>query len=427
MLFRSACRWDLPSSEQWLFPGVREYTAWVSQHHPAMKEKRILILTSDTGGGHTSAARAIEAGLNAFAGGASYLVHVAKAMEENGNLTARLGGFYNYLLRNRQHYVKYYHWAINRFRPDRSALVYRLGTRYGRQLVDRFGPNMIVSVHPMMQAFFARLLSELELTERIPLVTVVTDPCGNSWKGWAADGVRLYLVAHEEARQELLSFGVADERIRICGMPIHPKFEEAARSADSIRDEVLAELELDRSKFTLFLNAGWVGGGNVPELYRALASNELPIQVVFLAGRNQELEREAASRATSAPFPVRVIGYSDQMERLMSASDVMVSKLGGLTTFEALACGLPILGDAVTPPMPQEERTATMLERSGAGLMLRNVRDLVPAVAAIASDEGRLRALRESAKSLGVPDATSRIVRELEGLMPLAPEPISGD
>jgi processive 1,2-diacylglycerol beta-glucosyltransferase len=386
-----------------------------------MTQKKVLILTSDTGGGHTSAARALEAGLNTVAGGASYLVHVAKAMEESGNLAARLGGFYNYLLRNRQHYVKYYHWAINRFRPDRSALVYQLGTRYGRQLVTRFGPNMIVSVHPMMQAFFARLLAELQLTDEIPLVTVVTDPCGNSWKGWADDGVRLYLVAHEEARQELLSFGVSDERIRVCGMPIHPKFEDAANSADQIRSEVLAELELDRSKFTLFVNAGWVGGGNIPELFRALVEADLPIQVVFLAGRNEALRREAEARGQASRFPVRVLGFSDQMERLMSASDVMVSKLGGLTTFESLACGLPIVGDAVTRPMPQEERTASMLERAGAGVMIRSVHDVVPAVAAFAGDAGRLQALRANAKALGVPDATHRIVREMELVMPREP------
>lgn len=396
-----------------------------------MSQKKVLILTSDTGGGHTSAARALEAGMNAVAGGANYLVHIAKAMEENGNLSAKLGDFYNYLLRNKQHYVRYYHWAVNRFRPDRSALVYRLGTRYGRQLVTRFGPNLIVSVHPMMQAFFARLLAELELTDQIPLVTVVTDPCGNSWKGWADDGVRLYLVAHEEARQELLSFGVPDERIRICGMPIHPKFELAASAAPEIRDEVLADLELDRSKFTLFVNAGWVGGGNVPEIFRALSESDLPIQVLFLAGRNEGLEREARARAESARFPVRVIGFSDEMERLMCASDAMVSKLGGLTTFEALACGLPIIGDAVTPPMPQEERTVSMLVRSGAGLMLTNVREAVPAVASIATDAGRLRSLRSSAARLGIPDATRRIVQEIDGLMPAgatgAPAIMAGD
>jgi UDP-N-acetylglucosamine:LPS N-acetylglucosamine transferase len=104
----------------------------------------------------------------------------------------------------------------------------------------------------------------------------------------------------------------------------------------------------------------------------------------------------------------------------MASSDVMVSKLGGLTTFEALACRLPILGDAVTRPMPQEERTAVMLEEAGAALMLRRVEDLVPAVRKLASDPGTYRALRESATSLGVPDATKRIVSEIERLLPEA-------
>jgi UDP-N-acetylglucosamine:LPS N-acetylglucosamine transferase len=350
-------------------------------------------------------------------------VHIAKAMEENGFLTERLGAVYNYMLRHRQQYVQYYHWAINRFRPDKWGLVYRFGTRYGRQLVGRFGPNVIVSVHPMMQAFFARLLAELDLADQIPLVTVVTDPCGNSWKGWADDGVRLYLVAHEEARGELLSLGVAPERIRVCGMPIHPKFE--AISLDpGMRDGVLSEFGLDPNRFTVLINAGWVGGGNVPELFRNFVQAELPVQAIFVAGRNDELRREAESRAATARFPVRVVGYTDQMDRLMGAANVMVSKLGGLTTFEALACKLPILGDAVTRPMPQEERTGVMLENAGAAVMLTKVGDLVPAVARLATDQDAYRSLRRAAGALGIPDATKRIVHEIEGLLPSGTPPL---
>ncbi len=381
-----------------------------------MTEKKVLILTSDTGGGHTSAARSLEAGLGLCASGATYLVHIAKMMEETSFVTERLGAVYNYLLRHRQQYVHYYHWAINRFRPDRWGLIYRFGTRYGGQLVTRFGPNVIVSVHPMMQAFFSRLLAELDLADKIPLVTVVTDPCGNSWKGWADDGVRLYLVAHEDARRELLSLGVAPERIRVCGMPIHPKFESVARDTD-IRNVVLSEYGLNPEKFTVLINAGWVGGGNIPELFRSLSSAELPIQAIFVAGRNESLRVEAEHRAESAQFPIRVVGYTDQMERLMGSSDVMVSKLGGLTTFEALACKLPILGDAVTRPMPQEERTGFMLEEAGAAVMLKGVGDIVPAVRKLVTDRDAFCSLRDAAAGLGVPDATKRIVGEIEGLV----------
>jgi UDP-N-acetylglucosamine:LPS N-acetylglucosamine transferase len=68
--------------------------------------------------------------------------------------------------------------------------------------------------------------------------------------------------------------------------------------------------------------------------------------------------------------------------------------------------------------MPQEERTASMLERAGAGIMIKRANEVVPAVAAIATDQNRVLAYRASAKSLGVPDATQRIIREIDGLMP---------
>jgi hypothetical protein len=60
----------------------------------------------------------------------------------------------------------------------------------------------------MTQHFFARTLRELGLLDRMPIVTVVTDPCYGFWKGWACDEVSLYLVATEEARRQLIDYGI---------------------------------------------------------------------------------------------------------------------------------------------------------------------------------------------------------------------------
>ncbi|MEJ7710733.1 MAG: hypothetical protein WKF84_12910 [Pyrinomonadaceae bacterium] len=103
---------------------------------------------------------------------------------------------------------------------------------------------------------------ELNLADKIPLVTVVTDPCYGFWRGWACDDVSLYLVASEEARQQLIDYGVDGGRIKISGMPVHPKFEMIDdRAAQAAR----RALGLDPQKFTVFVNAGWVGGGNIPK------------------------------------------------------------------------------------------------------------------------------------------------------------------
>ena len=75
---------------------------------------KILIISSDTGGGHRSAAAAIVAGLQHFLESESYAVRVVRAVEESASITNRLVNLYNWLLRNRQHWMKYMYWAINR-------------------------------------------------------------------------------------------------------------------------------------------------------------------------------------------------------------------------------------------------------------------------------------------------------------------------
>ena len=121
---------------------------------------------------------------------------------------------------------------------------------------------------------------------------------------------------------------------------------------------------LDPERFTIFINAGWAGGGNIPAIFEQLVSHGSDLreaQAIFVAGRNESLRLNAARTARRAPFPVKVVGYTEAMERVMRAADVMVSKLGGLTTFEALATRLPIIGDTTTRPMPQETNTAELI------------------------------------------------------------------
>ncbi|MDT5272197.1 MAG: processive 1,2-diacylglycerol beta-glucosyltransferase [Acidobacteriota bacterium] len=376
---------------------------------------KILIISSDTGGGHKSAAAAIVAGVQKFWGGDSYAVRVVRAVEESHRLSARMVAGYNWVLRNRQHWMKYLYWFINRFRPETREFFHRRSIGFVRDLFERWCPHIVVSVHPLTQHLFARVLKELGLADKIPLVTVVTDPCYGFWKGWACDDVTLYLVASDEARRQLVDYGVRPERIKVSGMPVHPKFElPDERSAQAAR----RELGLDPQKFTVFVNAGWVGGGNIPQIFRELVRGELDVQAIFLAGRNEELRTEAESIAAGARFPVKVIGYSEQVEQLMQAANVMVSKLGGLTTFEALACRVPIIADVTTPPMPQESGAALMLTGRGAGVLLKRAADIVPEVRRMVEDSRYYANLRAATAGLALPDATRRIVEEIMALIP---------
>jgi UDP-N-acetylglucosamine:LPS N-acetylglucosamine transferase len=375
---------------------------------------KILIISSDTGGGHRSAAAAIVAGVQKFFNGQSYAVRVVRAIEESHSITEKLVRLYNWLLRRKQHWMKYLYWAVNRFRPETREFFYSRTVGYVRDLFDRWCPHVVVSVHPLTQHAIARVLKELGLADRIPLITVVTDPCYGFWRGWACNDVTLYLVASEDARRQLIDYGVAPERIKISGMPVHPKFqfpdEQAASAARSA-------LNLDPHKFTVFINAGWAGGGNIPQIFREFARGDLDVQAIFLAGRNEELRAEAETLAAKAKFPIKVIGYSEHIEQLMRAANVMISKLGGLTTYEAFACHVPIIADITTEPMPQEAGAANLIETRGAGVLLSRASDIVPVVRRMVDDTKHYAAMRAATLGLAIPNATRQIVEEITSLI----------
>jgi len=389
---------------------------------------KILIISSDTGGGHRSAAAAIVAGVQKFCEGQSYAVRVVRAVEDSHAVTEKLVGLYNWLLRNKQHWMKYLYWVVNKVRPETREFFHKRCVGYVVELFERWCPHVVVSVHPLTQHMLARVLKELKLADRIPLVSVVTDPYYGFWRGWACDDVTLYLVASEGARQQLIDYGISSERIKISGMPVHPKFgypdEAAARAARRA-------LDLDPEKFTVFVNAGWEGGGNIPQIFRELVRGKLDVQAIFLAGRNEELRAEAESLASSAAFPIKVIGYSEQVEQLMRAANVMISKLGGSTTFEAFASRLPIIVDAITRPMPQEAGAASLIASRGAGVLLKRASDIVPVVRRMLDDTAHYSAMRAATVGIAIPGATRQIVEEIVALIPaavLSPnEPILSD
>lgn len=375
---------------------------------------KILIISSDTGGGHRSAAQALAEGLQKVWQGESVAVRIVKAVEESHHITDKLVKVYNWILQNKQHWMKYVFWAINRFRPETREFVQRRCIGFCQEQFEKWCPHIVVSVHPLTQHIFARILRELNLADQIPLVTVVTDPCYGFWKGWACEEVSLYLVANEDARRQLIDYGITPEKIKISGMPINPKFCEVDEKAAQTARKAFG---LDADKFTVFVNAGWVGGGNIPQIFRELVRGKLDVQAIFLAGKNEELRREAEEIAKQAKFPIKVIGYSDEIEKLMQSANVMISKLGGLTTFEALACHLPIIADTTTPPMPQEAGTVNLIAKNGAGILLEKATDIVPMIQSLLNNSAKYTRMKTATIGMTNPNSTQRIIEEISALL----------
>jgi UDP-N-acetylglucosamine:LPS N-acetylglucosamine transferase len=340
---------------------------------------------------------------------------------ENASLASRsMGEFYNYLLRHRQDWMHAYYWFVNHLRPNESRLLLNEAYGYTRQLFDKVCPSVLVSVHPMVQHLFAFTLKRLNLLDRVPLVSVVTDPYYGFWRGWACKDVAHYYVASVGAQQQLLEYGVVPDKITVTGMPIHERFRPVGQED---RQSIRRSLGLETDRLSVFLNAGWAGGGNIGKFLESITrlSADDPLtqhmQLVFLAGRNEALRVQAEKLAAQSVLPVKIIGHTPHMHRLMQASDVMLSKVGGLTTFEAMACELPMLVDCLTSPMPQEAHTARSIEATGAGVCLRRPGDLLASLRHLHQSPQQLETMREATRRCHLPHAAQSIAGSVLSLV----------
>ncbi|MBI2812397.1 MAG: hypothetical protein HYX67_16450 [Candidatus Melainabacteria bacterium] len=191
-----------------------------------MDERKILITFSDTGGGHRCAAEAIKAAIDETVLTSSDHRHVkviAETMIEGSNvLNTAFVELYNYLLRHHQSWVKYYINWIEIFKPNDNWLGYKLCRNAVKASLLRIKPEVVISVHPMVNHYTARALVELGLKEKCKLVIVVTDPNGQLWSGWSCLDADLTIVPNDLARDSLIELGSDKSHIRTIGMPIDP-------------------------------------------------------------------------------------------------------------------------------------------------------------------------------------------------------------
>ncbi len=342
---------------------------------------RIGLFFSDTGGGHRSATEALQAGiLKVLAERFSHYnveVQIDSIVENSHPINRSFVQIYNYLLRHQQSAMKYYYWFIETFKPNDSKFGWMITRPYVVKTLHDMKADLVVSVHPMSNQYIARGLRESGLRSKTKLVTVVTDPNGDFWSGWACHDADLTIVPNDLAQQRLIELGVEPSKIAIMGMPVHPSFISAPSCSP---EEFRQSLGLDKDLPTICINSGWAGGGNMIAIYRALKAVKRKVQVVFLCGHNVKLYESLKKEVGQSVIPTAVLPFHDSMADVMAACDLMVTKAGGLTSFEAVARRLPMAIDMITTPMPQEYGTARMLVEQGLATAIEQADDIVAVV-----------------------------------------------
>ena len=133
--------------------------------------------------------------------------------------------------------------------------------------------------------------------------------------------------------------------------------------------------------------------GEIEKIVRRLS--ELKTNIVVLCGRNEKLKTRCEKFKNNQ---IRVLGWTENVAELMQIADVSVSKLG-LTFYEAMACGLPIV--ALEPPPGAERVQYELLEKFGVGRAVKTIEELIKVVGELLADSNLLRAMREKTELVG--------------------------
>jgi len=367
--------------------------------------QRILVLSASVGAGHLRAAEAVAAALREVAPGAT--VENLDVLELTNTTFRRLyGRLYLDLVNRAPHVLGYFYDLLDRApspeqKRDRlRLLVEKLNLRRLLGILRSGKWDIVVNTHFLPAELIASLRRKGEI--QLPQFTATTD--FETHRLWVNQPCDHYFTATEEGAANLHHWGVPAGDTTVSGIPIHPVFSRPKERAECLHRHGLAG---DRP--VVLQLAGGFGVGPVEALFQGLLAVERPLQLVVVAGRNEELQ----ARLKQVPVPQRhratVLGYSTVIDELMTAADIVMSKPGGLTTSEALACGAAMV---VVNPIPgQESRNSDFLLENGAAVKINNLATLTFKLGHLLADPGRLARLKENARRLAKPEAAFTVAR----------------
>jgi len=267
-------------------------------------------------------------------------------------------------------------------------------------LVREFRPDVILCTHFMPAGVISWLISNGKLDARLGVV--ITDFHFHAF--WITRAFNWYFVAQEDDKIHMEALGLPADRIEVTGIPVEPEFGNPV--------DVQAVLErhgLQPGRPTILLVAGALGMSPATAVVRQLLQVDRDFQAIIVCGRNEEMQNEIVELLKDRPSDFRVLGYSKDMSDFMSVATILLSKPGGMTTAEAVACGLPMM--ILDPIGGQEERNADVLLEAGAAVKCTEVTLVAHKLRRLLDDPDHLRQMAQNARKLGRPNAASEIAR----------------
>ena len=305
--------------------------------------KKVLIMSASTGGGHNRAAKAMKEEIEKRCINGEYITCeivdslklinttmdkiISSGYEKSAKYTPKAwGGVYKISDAN---IMSKHEFKGNLFN---SLLSSRL-----KKLLKESKPDLIIGTHPFPMIALSTLKKKYPYRNAFnsffvpPLISVLTDYTAHS--AYIQDEIDYYIAGDEYVREVLISEGIEDDKIKPYGIPVEKSFLEHRD-----KNVVLEELGLEPDKFTVLLMGGSFGAGNIKDTLKELLLIDRDFQILVITGRNESLKERLEKSLEKSSFDknISVLGFTKDMNDILSAVDIIVAKPGGLTTTECL-------------------------------------------------------------------------------------------
>jgi processive 1,2-diacylglycerol beta-glucosyltransferase len=369
---------------------------------------RVLVLSVSAGTGHLRAGEAL-AKAAANHPGTGEVLHIDALRYTNTVFRRFYGKFYIDLVKSAPVLLGWFFdkqdepWKTEKMR----LMLDRMNTGPLVRQIKKFRPDITICTHFLPAEILSHLIKRGRVETQLSIA--ITDYYAHAM--WLSRHFHRYFVANEESRVQLEMIGFPPDCITVSGIPIDPVFcEPKDRTALRAKQGLRTDLPL------LLVSAGALGVSSVGRIVEVLGKLDVPAQVAVICGKNEKLRQsvlnQLQSEAGAAPhLEFRVLGYTTEMDEWMKSADLYIGKPGGLTTAEAMSCGLPMV---IYQPIPgQEERNSDFLLENGAAVKCNQLATMAYKVNLLLRDPERLAGMSRRARELGRPDSSSRIIQRL--------------
>jgi processive 1,2-diacylglycerol beta-glucosyltransferase len=277
------------------------------------------------------------------------------------------------------------------------------------RLIKDFEPDLIISTHPFSSQMCARLRRHRKINCKI--ATILTDFHIHSQWLIDSDYIDYFFVSNTEMKKDLINYEIDEFKIFVTGIPLSDKF---LNNYD--KDTILKDFNLDSNKTNILFFAGGefgLGRTRTFEIFTSLVENFPELQVIAISGKNEKMKKlfEDFVAENNYQKNVLILSYTDKVPELMSISDVVITKPGGLTSTESLASGLPII---IINPIPgQEEENARFLESNEVAVWIKKEDNIKDALTSVLNNPEKLKDMKQKTSFLAKKNSTKDICRIL--------------